>query len=492
MPQKERTMMGRRVLLMLLASVATIVVAMIVTLCPSTRAQRASGAAPSSKLEADLRRVETEVDEAEAAALAKVSGPLDPYAQRTLLGKLIIFDKHLSVKQNQACASCHMSETGFTGPIDLVNRTTVAYPGSVHSRYSDRKPQSYGYATLSPVLHYDANAKDFVGGNFWDMRATGTRLGNPAAAQAQGPPSNPSEMGQPDSACMVYRLSQRPYRTFFEKLWGHQAFSIKWPSDIDQVCSTPATKTNGTAVKFASSDREVASRTFDYIALSLAAYESSPEVNAFSSKFDAYLGGKVQLTPEEQAGFTLFKGKAGCTACHTATGTEPLFTDYTSSNLGVPKNTAIPYYKENTPDQDGYTANPAGKAYIDNGVGHFLASKDNRNSDWKQYESQFAGKFQVATLRNVDKRPSPDFVKAYMHNGYFKSLKEVVHFYNTRDTLPRCGPKDLGEKVTCWPAPEVSQNLDKTQLGNLHLTEQEENEIVAFLTTLSDGYNAKP
>jgi cytochrome c peroxidase len=239
-------------------------------------------------------------------------------------------------------------------------------------------------------------------------------------------------------------------------------------------------------------DRDIATRSFDYIALSLAAYESSPEVNAFSSKFDEYLGGKVQLTPEEQVGFTLFKGKAGCTACHTATGTEPLFTDYTSSNLGVPKNTAIPYYEENILDKYGYTANPAGKAYIDNGVGHFLTSKDNPNIDWKQYESQFVGKFQVATMRNVDKRPSPEFVKAYMHNGYFKSLKEVVHFYNTRDTLPRCGPKDPGEKVTCWPAPEVSQNLDKTLLGNLHLTEKEENEIVAFLKTLTDGYAAKP
>jgi cytochrome c peroxidase len=91
----------------------------------------------------------------------------------------------------------------------------------------------------------------------------------------------------------------------------------------------------------------------------------------------------------------------------------------------------------------------------------------------------------------VDKRPRPDFVKAYMHNGYLKSLKEVVHFYNTRDTLGACkGPGDSGEKVTCWPAPEVLQNLNKA-IGSLGLTDKEEDQVVAFLKTLTDGYRGK-
>ena len=101
---------------------------------------------------------------------------------------------------------------------------------------------------------------------------------------------------------------------------------------------------------------------------------------------------------------------------------------------------------------------------------------------------KFDGKFQVPTLRNVDMRPSPTFVKAYMHNGYFKNLKEVVHFYNTRDVLPRCGTNDLGEKLTCWPPPEDATNLNKRQLGDLKLTNEDEDAIVAFLTTLTDGY----
>ena len=90
-------------------------------------------------------------------------------------------------------------------------------------------------------------------------------------------------------------------------------------------------------------------------------------------------------------------------------------------------------------------------------------------------------------VRNVDMRPRPDFVKAYMHNGYLKSLKEVVHFYNTRDALPRCqGEGAPGEKVSCWPAPEVSANVDTT-VGKLGLTPQEEDQLVAFMKTLTDG-----
>ena len=91
-------------------------------------------------------------------------------------------------------------------------------------------------------------------------------------------------------------------------------------------------------------------------------------------------------------------------------------------------------------------------------------------------------------MRNVDKRPRADFVKAYMHDGFFKSLKEVVHFYNTRDVLPRCKtPLDPRAGTGCWPAPEVSANEDKT-IGNLGLSDHEENLIVAFLKTLTDGY----
>jgi cytochrome c peroxidase len=185
----------------------------------------------------------------------------------------------------------------------------------------------------------------------------------------------------------------------------------------------------------------------------------------------------------------LFDGKGRCSTCHVDTGTEVFFTDFTSINLGLPKNTDIAYYNENQPDEFGYIANPLGPAFVDEGVGGFLSGGDVPDTQLIPLAPQFNGKMQIATTRNVDKRPFPKFVKAYMHNGYLKSLKEVVHFYNTRDTLPRCASaSDAGAKTTCWPAPEVADNEDTT-IGSLGLTPKEEDAIVAFLKTLTDGYD---
>ncbi len=194
----------------------------------SPKALQAPGAEESSttlspKALQEIAQVEAEIDSIEAQAIARLATPPDNQIQQIeLLGKLMLYDKQLSVNRNEACAFCHMPETGFTGPVSELNRTTGAYPGSVRTRFSDRKPQSHAYAPLSPVLHYNPGQGDLVGGNFWDMRATGRRLGNPAAEQAQGPPTNPVEMGLPDIACAVYRASQRPYRAMFESVCGER------------------------------------------------------------------------------------------------------------------------------------------------------------------------------------------------------------------------------------------------------------------------------
>jgi cytochrome c peroxidase len=150
----------------------------------------------------------------------------------------------------------------------------------------------------------------------------------------------------------------------------------------------------------------------------------------------------------------LFNGKAKCNLCHP----EPFFTDFTYENLGVPKNQENPFY-----DTD--------PGYVDNGLGGFLASVG------YPMAAENMGKQKIPTLRNVDKRPGKGFTKAYMHNGVFKSLKEVVHFHNTRD-------------VQSWPAPELNININATEVGNLGLTEEEEDAIIAFLKTLSDGYKS--
>ncbi len=447
----------------------------------------------------EVARVVAALDRIEADTLSQTEhANLDRQAQVRTLGKLLLFDKHLSVNQNEACSFCHTPETGFTGPISSLNVTTVSYPGSVRSRFSNRKPQSYMYAPFAPVLHYNALQGDFVGGNFWDMRASGYRLQDPSAEQAQGPPTNPVEMGLPDSACVAYRLSLAPYRKLFEKVWGEDSLTIQWPVNVEKICATPAPPpaSDQFPVHLSAADRARADRVYDGFGLAISAYEFSPEVSPFTSKYDAVQAGKEQFTPQENLGYELFRGKARCNECHRdgGPGEEPLFTDFTASNLGVPRDPGLQYFYEATPDQHGYAANPSGTAYVDSGVGFFLRKQKslsgqlNPDSGWIHLAPHFDGKFQVPTLRNVDMRPSPDFVKAYMHNGYFKSLKEVVHFYNTRDVLRRCAVNDPGEKITCWPAPEDPTNLNKRQLGNLKLTDQEEDAIVAFLKTLTDGY----
>jgi len=449
----------------------------------------------SPQAQAEIQQVEARINQIEAESVKRVRGSsLDALGELTLLGKLILFDQNLSVNKNESCAFCHMPETGFTGPSSALNMTTVSYPGSVRTRFSGRKPQTHTYATFTPVLHYNALQGDLVGGEFWDMRATGIRLNNPTAEQAQGPPLNPVEMGLIDSACMVYGVSRSQYRQIAEKVWGPQAFAIHWPGDVESVCARPgpASASDPFPVHVTAADRGLSNRTFDQIAQAIATYEASSEVNPFSSKYDYVMAKKARFTADEEAGYALFRSDSThCNECHRdgGPGEEPLFTDFTASNLGLPANSAVPYYYEDTPDGFGYAANPAALKYTDAGVGGFLISRGlNPSAQWAQLASSFKGKFKVPTLRNIDKRPRPDFVKAYMHNGYLKTLKEVVHFYNTRDALPRCQPNDPGEKMTCWPAPEYPATINKKQLGNLGLSVKQEDQIVAFLRTLTDGF----
>jgi cytochrome c peroxidase len=453
----------------------------------------------SPRAQQELAQVEAEIDRIESKTLARLGAPPDNATQQVeLLGKALMYDKQLSVNRNEACSLCHMPEAGFAGPVSELNATTVAYPGSVRTRFSNRRPQSHAYAALSPVLHYNSARGDLVGGNFWDMRATGRRLGNPAAEQAEGPPVNPVEMGLPDIACAVYRASQRPYRALFEQIWGSQAFAVRWPGNVDQICNQPGppAAADPLPVHLSRDDRGRVSATYDQMALSIAGYEASAEEMQFSSKFDAVQAGKAKFTAQEQAGYDLFRGQAQCNNCHRdgGPGEDPLFTDFTAINIGAPANPNLPFYRENRPDRRGYVANPAGAAYIDDGVGAFLSNGPELSrpsavdARWLGLASGNAARVQVPTLRNVDRRPNAGFVKVYGHNGYFTSLKMIVHFYNTRDTLRRCAPHDPGEGTTCWPAPESTQNMDTTELGSLGLTDAQEEDIVAFMKTLTDGY----
>ena len=254
------------------------------------------------------------------------------------LGKVIFFDKKLSINKNQSCAVCHASNVGWTGPDSDLNAGGSIYEGSVSNLFGNRKPPSSSYATPSPIFHaVDGAPGEFVGGNFWAGRATGEKLGNPAADQAQGPFLNPVEQGLPDAACVIERVCSARYVRKFNKVWGKDSCDIEFPENIDKVCSDP----DG-MVDLSEEDRTKVNTAYDNIALSIAVFEDSSRVNSFSSKFDAYLAGKVKFKKREKKGFRLFMGKGKCANCHVldrGLGNEPpLLTDFTFDNLGVPKN----------------------------------------------------------------------------------------------------------------------------------------------------------
>lgn len=191
-------------------------------------------------------------------------------------------------------------------------------------------------------------------------------------------------------------------------------------------------------------------QAFGQMAQAIAAFERTPVFSPFSSKFDFYLQGKAQFTTLELQGMSLFirADKGNCAACHPVTasadGTSALFTDFSYDNIGVPRHPNRQFFTEN---------------FVDEG----LAKTTN--------DPTLRGQFRVATLRNIAK------TAPYMHNGRFDNLREVVEFYNTRDVEPQR-----------WGEAEVPETVNRDELGNLRLTDREIDAIVAFLNTLSDGY----
>jgi cytochrome c peroxidase len=442
------------------------------------------------------------------------------YEAVEILGKLMNFDQNISPFRNEACGFCHMPYAGFSGPIPSVNLTMIAYPGTFRYRAGKRTAQRYTYSPDFPVLEYNTTQGAFFGGNFWDGHSTGYKLQSADAEQAQHPPVDTQEMGFPDAACVAFRLSKAVYRPLFELVWGAD-FHIRWPGDTEQICATPggAARFGGspTPIPLSPEDRAKANNIYDHWGQSISKYERSNRLSPFTSKFDTFLEGKYTLTPDEMAGYNLFNGKANCNSCHLdgrsttlkagqndtggAADMRPLFTCFGYANEGLPLNPRVALYYQTAPDRFGFTPNPNGFGYRDLGLGAFLRSAANPNSQWVQFAPTSDGQMQTSTARNVamtppqcptTEAPGPYFQKEFFHNGYIKSLKQLVHFYNTRDVYPfnvtsgHC-PEGKTEKVDCWPMPEVPNNIDMT-VGNLGLTDQEENQIVTFLQTLTDGF----
>jgi cytochrome c peroxidase len=387
---------------------------------------------------------------------------LSSFAQNTLtyeqqLGKLLFNDRNLSANRNQSCATCHSLSPvkdsngnkiapAFVDLQNLLNGTPVS-EGSIEFATGSLNAPSVAYASFSPNFHWDETEGLYVGGQFWNGRASNL------SEQAKKPFLNPVEMAMPNEWAVISRLKEN--QTYRDLFW--RVYQI----DLNNV---PHIKNN----LFKSATPEQIPTIYSQLAQAIAAFEKSPVFNKFNAKYDYVLAKKTHLKPIEQLGLNLFNGKAKCSACHISTLSNddkgqllpPLFTDFTYDNIGLPRNLDIP--SQPAPNQ---------------GLG---GRGDIKKRDVNGDE---IGKHKVMGLRNIA------LTAPYGHNGVLKTLEQVVHFYNTRDTLGQVADnKSAGFGVTGWPAPEISKNVNHDELGNLGLTANEEKAVVAFMKTLTDDY----
>lgn len=366
------------------------------------------------------------------------------------LGKDLFFDTNLSTPNGEVCGTCHPADSAFAS----TDAGTGVSEGAVNNRYGFRNAPSTQYVSFNPEFHFDTTLKKFVGGIFRDGRA------NNLVDQAQLPFLNRLEMNDPNKKIVVMNIRNGEYADLFRKVYGPNSLD---PKNVDTA--------------------------YLQMAKAIVAFEGTNELNKFTSKFDYYIKGQAVFTPQEKRGLDLFTDPNNtCDTCHHTTvgpfSSEPLFTDFTYGNPGFPSNLGM---LGDTPALKAYFPyyflskqfNPDGLNFIDRGLGEALKNSGKYPSS--VYTPEF-GKFKVPSLRNVA------ITAPYGHNGVFKTLKEVVHLYNTRDTLGNCATKTNPiPGNNCWPLPEVPQTKN-ILVGHLGLSDGDENDIVAFLNTLTDGY----
>lgn len=424
------------------------------------------------------------------------------------VGKQLFSDTSLSEPAGMACITCHSPSAGFSSPVSRINADMGVVPGVMPGRFGFRKVPTVSYTPFMPIgpPHLDKKAAAYVGGMFYDGRA------KDVVEQAKMPLVDPNEMNNllhnlPSPDMVVAKLAKSPTSVLFKKVFGNKVF-----------------------------ERPTA-EVMDMMARAIAAYEASPDVSPFNSKYDAVLEGRATFTPQELTGMRIATGRlngrpdglpfplnAHCMDCHGISDDlsvrKDIWTKSCYANLGAPRNYQNPFYQMTDPSINPVGWNPLGADFVDFGLGDFiypmlgkpagnLAEGDPLNIN---------GLFKAPTLRNLDKRPYPGFVKSYFHNGVFKSLKEVVHFYNTRNlttfpgevidfTKPDPYAGLIGTPL--WAKPEIMDpdtlnnplgnaggedegqgqgSMFEAEIGNLNMTEAHEDAIVAFLQTLSDGY----
>ena len=394
------------------------------------------------------------------------------------LGSQIFADKALSESGRQSCASCHLAEYAFTadptssGPD---HGLPVPIGGSNMDESGFRNTPSLMYLSFSPNFYFDADGNP-NGGFFRDGRAA--RLTD----QAVLPFTTSFEMANADAAAVIAKLKTRPYLAEFEALYG------------ESVLSDPET-------------------ALQRMGAAVAAFETEDaRFRPFTSKYDAWRNGQASLTPQEQLGLALYNdpSKGNCAACHPSSSadgtTPPLFTDFSYDNLGVPRNYAIPSNTAMAPAYTPVNSDDGIQTYYDLGICGPFRVNNGKNL------FGICGQFKVPTLRNIA------LTAPYFHNGRFTTLVQAIGFYVRRDTNPEewypTSADGMVRKFDDLPAIYGGQFVvqkgvpgsDAGYVGNVNtleipynrhigdspaLSADEINDVIAFLCTLTDGYDPK-
>ncbi len=370
-------------------------------------------------------------------------------AALSALGRTLFFDPALSASGKLSCASCHSPAHAFGPPdgrpvalggVDLKSPGLRAVPSL---KYLQAVPQFAEHYFESEDEGDESVDNGPTGGLTWDGRA------DRGAMQALLPLLSPFEMANRDRATVVARI-RKSYGAALGRIYG----------------------------------RVIVKNDRALLAAALTAFEAFEQDAAtfypYSSKYDAYLAGQADLTAQEARGLALFNdpAKGNCAQCHISKrgndGTPPQFTDYGLIALGVPRNDAIP-------------------ANADPGF-HDLGLCGPLRTDLASHP-EYCGLFKTPSLRNVATR------QVFFHNGVFQSLRQVMAFYVQRDTdpgkwYPR-NPDGSIDKFDDLPA-QYQANLNIDPPFDRHpgdkpaLDDREIDDVVAFLQTLTDGYEPAP
>jgi len=506
-------------------------------------------------------------------ALAVLDPTTEDDYELKLLGKYVFFDK-VSEPQRMACVTCHVPETGGTGGNSGVNLHQVVITGANPHTRGNLKPPTNAYASLiQPFQECDHGGlgappfrlQDYCGGNFWSGRAEGNPDGlkvaqdgatkhvgdevfykgavqdasllpyaayfGATADQALNPMPNVVEQNkQRRDVCL--QVEAAAYAPLYEEVWGEPIDCREVDVDVSAPDADPTPE-------------QEFDISFKRLSLAAGAWQHSKDLNSFSSRRDIAIANEIEdygvatfplddFTCMENYGHDLFYGQrgaapvvadrnydcepdrdpatneiitltgAGCAFCHSNEGPAPndgtapdeLYTAQDYHKIDVPFNPEIP----NICDPD--PCDPFLQPGVDEGI------KSHLDPNIAGYPPGF---YKTPTIRNVDKRKDEDFIKAYMHNGYFKNLERVVHFYNTAAVglptansfgITRClevedpsyegGLRPMSDKEAeannCWPAPEFATpgGAIPFLLGNLGLTVEDEAALVAYMKTLTD------